>query len=123
MWIAQLTTRTCGSCAAEHGEHHPLSEDGPLDHHAGRCTRAPITKTYKQLGIDLPEPKSAVQDGEAWFKGLGEAGQRDILGPSKFEAWKSGRFPREQWSMRVKNPGWRDSYVPRPVSKISSAPR
>ena len=55
-WVAQLDTRTCPSCWAQHGTEHPLDEPGPWDHQQGRCTRMPVTRTWADLGYDVPEP-------------------------------------------------------------------
>lgn len=111
-WLAQLDSRTCPSCWARHGTLHPLDEPGPLDHHQGRCARCPRTKSWAELGFDIPEPPSIVPDAEAKFASLSVAEQLKILGPSRHEAWVLGRFPMWRWSARRSNAGWRDSYVP-----------
>ena len=113
-WVADLSERTCRSCLAMHGSLHDLDEPGPLDHHQGRCSRVPITKTWKELGIDAPEPDGRVQpgDGEAWLAKQPERVQREILGDRGYEAWKAGQWPSSQWATRRQSADWRDSYGP-----------
>lgn len=115
-WVADLSERTCRSCLAMHGSLHPLDEPGPLDHHQGRCSRVPVTKTWKELGIDAPEPDGAVKpgDGEKWLNSQPEQVQREILGSRGYDAWKSGDWPSSDWSVRRESSGWRDSYGPAP---------
>lgn len=116
MWISALGPRTCPSCWAQHGSVHDLDEPGPQDHHQGRCTRAPVTKSWQDLGFKgIYEPASAVPDGQIEFGRLSEAQQREILGPKRFEAWQQGRYPMTDWSKRVSNGDWRDSHVTSPA--------
>lgn len=113
IWLAELSTRTCPSCFAQHGSEHPLSEPGPFDHQQGRCSRMPQTKTWAELGFpDMKEPASIIPDAGAYFDRLPAADQKKILGVRGHEAWKAGEFPMTDWSARRTTPGWRDSYVP-----------
>ena len=109
-WLAQLDSRTCPSCWGKHGSEHPLSEPGPFDHHQGRCARCPLTKTWAELGFDIPEPASVIPDAASRFESLSSAEQKTILGPARYDAWAAGNFPMGSWSVRRTNPGWRDSY-------------
>lgn len=115
-WVADLSERTCRSCLAMHGSLHDLDEPGPLDHHQGRCSRVPVTKTWKELGIKAPEPGGVVKpgDGEKWLSNQPESVQRDILGSRGYDAWKSGDWPSSDWAVRRESSGWRDSYGPAP---------
>lgn len=119
-WIATLSTRTCPACIAQHGSKHPLSEPGPHDHHQGRCARMPITATWKELGIDAPEPASVVPDAPTWWNGLSEADKRRILGPSRYDAYRRGDFPMSDWPVRRENPGWRPSVHTAPVPRSAA---
>lgn len=119
LWMATLnSSRTCISCIAQHGQMHPLDEPGPLDHHQGRCTRLPKTKSWEELGFTgIPEPPGLTPEtGEEWFGRLAEEQQRKILGPTRYEAWREGRFPPRLWSQRKSSEGWRDAYhVGKPI--------
>lgn len=116
VWWAQLGPRTCPSCVDQHGKLHPLDEPGPLDHHQGRCARVPRTKTWAELGYDVPETRPAVETGRDWFNRQPEGVQRSVLGPKRFEAWQAGDYPPDAWSVRRSATGWRPSYHVGPVS-------
>jgi hypothetical protein len=83
IWSAHLgDSRTCMSCIAMHGTEHPLSE--PLrDHYNGRCAMIP-----KVPGYDNPIKES----GQEWFEKQSEAKQKAMMGASKWEAWREGKF-------------------------------
>jgi hypothetical protein len=117
-WLAQCDTRTCPSCWAQNGTLHDLDEFGPDDHQQGRCARVPVTKPWSELGLQVEEPVSLFPDAQGLFEALPAAEQLRILGPARYEAWVSGRFPMDQWSVRRTTPGWRDSYgvAPAPQS-------
>lgn len=113
-WIADLSDRTCRSCLSMHGSYHPLSEPGPLDHPQGRCIRAPVTKTWKELGFKgIDEPPSVIKpgDGERWLKAQSTQVQDSILGKAGAEAWRNGNWSASNWSELRSNTGWRDSYI------------
>lgn len=113
VWLTHLTATTCRSCIGLNGTVHDLDEPGPLDHQSGRCSRMPKTKTYAELGIDLPEPEpSGLVDTEAWFAALSESEQRGILGPKGWAAWRAGDYPMSDWSTKRTTDGWRDSFAP-----------
>jgi len=113
VWLANLQPRTCAACLGMHGSVHSLEERGPLGHQQCRCSRCPKTKTWAELGYDgVDEPADATPDPDAFFESLSVGQQMQILGRDRYEAWKAGGFPRDEWAQRQKNPGWRDSYVP-----------
>ena len=114
-WLTELSHRTCPSCIAQNGTEWPLEEPGPLDHQCGRCSRVPIIKPLRELGIGGPEPRSAVPNSRAWFEAQSPEAQLAIMGPKRFEAWRAGRYPFEAWSQRRHTEGWRDSFGVGPV--------
>ena len=119
VWWAQLGPRTCSSCIAQHGQLHPLDEPGPLDHHQGRCTRLPRTKTWEELGFHgIPETRPEIELGPDWFDRQPENVQLAILGPKKLEAWMGGDFPFEEWSIRKSTVGWRDAFHVRSLNQL-----
>lgn len=111
VWSASLSARTCPSCWAMDGQEFPLDQSGPDDHQSGRCTRVTKTKSWKELGFDLPEPPSLMPDAAATFNALPKVDQLQVLGPGRYQAWKAGDFPMDKWATKRINPGWRDSYV------------
>lgn len=123
-----FVVHNCPSCISHHGELHPLDDPGPLDHHQGRCSRLPVTKTWGQLGYpDIDEPPTALDEdaGYQWFQNQSETMQKNILGPKRYDAWTGGRYPVDDWTIRKHhwsrdengNPvqDWRDSYHVGPV--------
>lgn len=119
IWTAKLGARTCAGCWGMNGQEFPNDAPGPQDHQQGRCARVPKTKSWEELGISGIEPTGAkVADSGAAFDRLTEVQQTAILGPGRFAAWKEGKFPINQWAIRTNNPGWRQSYTARPLSKI-----
>jgi hypothetical protein len=80
IWWAELDSETCMSCVAMHGTVHELDETLD-DHHNGRCAMLPY------LGDNAPEAT-----GKDWFDRQDEATQRSMMGATKFEAWKEGKF-------------------------------
>lgn len=119
-WHCELSERSCPACIAMDGSMHPVDEPGPNDHVNGRCTALPVTKTWKQLGIDLPEPAPITQPAADRFGALPEATQRAILGPARYDAWKAGDYPPSQWAQTRQNDGWRDSVQVSPAPKAQS---
>ncbi|MDQ0756084.1 phage minor head protein [Arthrobacter sp. B3I4] len=117
-WHADLGPRTCPSCWAKHGTRHPLDEDGPNDHQNGRCARVTVTKSWKDLGIDIEEPPSATKDAETVFNELTRATQRDIMGAQRLELLQSGKVSWSDLTAVKQTDGWRDSHVVVPVKDL-----
>ena len=82
IWWADLPGEPCMSCIAEHGTEHPLTESLD-DHYNGRCAALPLLRG---------EAPGQVGAGEDWFASLDEAKQKELMGESRWDAWKSGRF-------------------------------
>jgi hypothetical protein len=121
-WWSALDSRVCPSCWSKHGNEYPLSVPGPWDHPRGRCTRLPLVKPWKDLGITMPEPASAAPaSARAVFDALPAADQLAIMGPGRLAALKSGTASWPDLSMRRNAPTWRPSYVATPVSKLLAA--
>jgi hypothetical protein len=119
-WHCEFGARTCPACIAKDGTIHPLDEPGPNDHPNGRCAAIPRAKSWADLGIDLPEPAPLRQTGQQWFDAQPASTQRQILGPSRYDAWKAGDYPPERWAVMQDNTGWRPSLQ---VSKPPAAYR
>lgn len=87
IWYSQLISgRTCMSCVAQHGTLHGL-EERLNDHHNGLCVPLPSVKGY---------PAPVEQGGADWFAAQPEAVQRQMMGPGKYAAWKSGQVAIDQ---------------------------
>lgn len=117
-WLATLNTRTCPACWGKHGSKHPLSERGPDGHQQCRCARAPLTKSWAELGLDVPEPPSLIRDGQQEFRRLSKSEQLEVMGPTRLRALDTGRAAWGDLAQLRHNDGWRDGYYVRPVSSF-----
>jgi len=89
IWWSSLDSDTCMACAIEHGTIH--SNDESMDSHYNcRCTSIPVVAGYDDK----------VQTGADWFNNLSEKQQRDMMGNSAFDAWKSGAFDLSDMATR-----------------------
>ena len=79
------------SCVAQHGKEFNYDET-LNDHHNGRCVPVPKTISYRDLGLDLPDPVAPFETGEQWFNHQPEAIQRQMMGVGKYEAWRDNKF-------------------------------
>jgi hypothetical protein len=108
IWYAALDTETCGACIAMHGTRH--SADEVLDdHYNGRCSMIPITIT---------NPNPDIESGLEWFGKLDEDKQREILGDSKYEAWKDGKFDLDQLTHQKDEPVYGTMRVERSLKSL-----
>ena len=117
-WLSSRSKTTCAACWSRDGSIHELSEPGPNDHVCGRCTRMVRTKTWAELGIDLPEPEGLARiSAEDHFRSLPQEQQLKIMGPARLKALDDGAA----WSdlaVLKHNPDWRSSWQVRPVRDL-----
>ncbi|MHA2068603.1 MAG: phage minor head protein, partial [Candidatus Thorarchaeota archaeon] len=130
MYTATLDRRTCLQCSPLDGRVYyysgavrgvraamgieysvvleQFSETGDLapalpQHPLCRCTYAPVTKSWKELGLDIKDAPpgtrasltgqipSTVTYGQ-WLTTQPEAFQLEVLGPTRFKMWKEGKI-------------------------------
>lgn len=115
-WHATLSARTCPACISQHGSTHAASEPGPLGHQQCRCTAVPVTKTWREMGIDQPEPADDFPNARAWFRQQPRAVKLQIMGRERLRQLEAGELEWQDLSTRVENPHWRPSYVVAPLS-------
>lgn len=113
-WVATLDSRTCRICAVRDGllydlDHKPIGHSIPWGagpgrmHRNDRCTSSPTLKTFKEMGLDLPEiqlPGRRVR-GEGivpsnttysdWLKRQPAGVQNNILGVNRARDFRAGR--------------------------------
>lgn len=119
VWTAQLDSKTCPSCVAEHGTEHDLTEFGPDDHQNGRCARTPLVKPWSELGFtSVPEPDSDMVTGPEWFAAQPEGTQLAIVGQQRLDALQSGRIGWDDMAKTRSVRGWRDSTVPATLADL-----
>lgn len=118
LWSANLDARTCPSCLSQHGQLHPIDEPGPQDHQCGRCARVPKTKSWRELGFNIDEPRDLMPDAKAWFNNLDDGTQKDIMGAERLALLQAGDIGWEDLSTKRVTPGWRDSQHVTPVKAL-----
>lgn len=68
VWTSTLDTRTCPICAGRDGQQFDVGDGPQPPAHVGcRCTRSPVLKSWRELGIDadeMTESTRASMDGQ-----------------------------------------------------------
>lgn len=103
-FVATLDSRTTLICAAHDSEIYPLGE-GPMPplHPNCRSTITAVTKSFDEMGLDRKDytaDQRASLDGqitnpgnfEKWLKGKDEAFQNGLLGKTRADLWRDGKF-------------------------------
>ncbi len=109
---------TCIQCASLDGNKYQLGEGPSCPLHVNcRCTEIPVTVSWRELGIDADEIEDVARpwtirddvpigeggrnirdygfhEGEyaQWFESRGEAFQRTVLGPGRYELYTEGKI-------------------------------
>ncbi|WP_162828309.1 phage minor head protein [Escherichia coli] len=116
--VSTLDSRTTTICAARSGLQWDIETLEPIGHsvpfrsgppyHIGcRSTISPVTRSFRELGIDIdevPRTTRASLDGEVpadlsfdqFLKNKGEAFQNDLLGKGKADLWRKGNITLTQ---------------------------
>ena len=102
-YVATLDTKTCPVCGTLDGKVWDLDEQHPTPpmHYNCRCVIAPITKSWRELGIDKDEVPPSVRssmngyvpetiDYKEWLAKQSEKTQAEILGPTRLKMYKQG---------------------------------
>jgi len=121
-WLATLDTRCCIACGAMDGREFDLDNKPMLPNHPRcRCVYIPITKTWREMGIDQDEIKKDIRpdnfkEGVAkktdksfpeMFKDFSKQEKIDFLGPTRFDYINSGKLDFED----LVNPKTGDLYL------------
>lgn len=96
VWHSDKSSRTCLTCVLMHGEVFDLDQE-LNDHPNGRCSRVPKTKTWAELFPDvdmtgISETSIQVPKGLDTFKDLPIKSQQELLGKTKYAAYKDGKL-------------------------------
>lgn len=113
-WVAALSPRTCPACLAMHGEIFPV--DRRLhDHPNGRCAVQPVTVDWSELGLAKePGPGVEVPSRDAWFWRQPREQRVKLLGPLRYEAFRSGYLSWRDMA-GVRDSPWGPQVYLRPV--------
>ncbi|MGC4107821.1 MAG: phage minor head protein [Thermomicrobiales bacterium] len=94
VWHSAANERTCAVCWAKHGSVHPLDEE--MSSHVNcRCSMVPKTKTWKELGFNVPddlETSINVEEGESLFSKQDLRTKQLVLGPTAYKAYERGEI-------------------------------
>lgn len=106
VWVAALDTRTCAMCWAMHGTVHTL-EERLDDHPNGRCSAIPRMKSWEEMGFQgILDTRPDVPEGSTVFRKLPADQQKEILGPTKYKAYKDGELRLPDLVGRKYDPKW-----------------
>ena len=116
--VSTLDSRTTTICAARSGLQWDIETLEPIGHsvpfrsgppyHIGcRSTVSPVTRSFRELGInidEIPASTRASMDGQVssalsfdqFLKSKGEAFQNDLLGKGKADLWRKGNITLTQ---------------------------
>jgi SPP1 gp7 family putative phage head morphogenesis protein len=109
-WHAALDRRTCAVCIGLHGR--LFQTDEPMrPHPACRCSVIPETKSWRDLGYDVPGPDRIIETGPDWFARQPVTTQQDVLGPAAYEAYVAGDVELEDFIRLRRSGTWGNSYV------------
>lgn len=109
-WHAALDKRTCATCIALHNRLFATAE--PMrPHPACRCSVVPETKSWRDLGYDVPSPTRTTETGPDWFARQPAELQREVLGPAAHEAYAAGDVDLEDFIRLRRSQTWGSSYV------------
>jgi SPP1 gp7 family putative phage head morphogenesis protein len=112
-WVSTLDSRTSAVCRGRDGKVYPVnSGPRPPAHINCRSTTVPVTKSFRELGIDLDDvaPSTrASMDGQvpegmsysAWLRTKPPAFQDDILGKSKGKLFRDGAIDLDRFVDRA----------------------
>ena len=89
--ISAKDDRVCLACLALDGTEQPTDEVMPT-HPNCRCAAVPITVSYRDLGLDVPEDTRESESAQQWFEAQPETVQRGMMGETRFTAWQRGEF-------------------------------
>lgn len=108
-WLSTLDGRTTDICRARDGKvFKPGEGPRPPAHVNCRSTTVPITKSWKELGVDLDEAPAgtrASMDGQVpadmnysdWLKRQPQSVVEDVLGKSKAKLFTDGQLPLDRF--------------------------
>lgn len=104
-WSASLGRRSCPVCIVMNGTFHSLEEEFG-SHPNCRCSPVPVTKSYRELGLDIDEPDEVIINGSEWFAKQDEELQLFVLGKAKFEAYREGKIELSDLVHKEANEQW-----------------
>jgi SPP1 gp7 family putative phage head morphogenesis protein len=109
-YVATLDASTCPICGPLDGQTFSIG-DGPVPprHPNCRCTTTPITKSFREMGIDMDEFGPGLRHSmnglvpstttyPQWLRGQSTAVQNQVLGTTKAKAFRAGKIKLSRFS-------------------------
>ena len=116
--VSAKDERVCLACIALDDKLY--ENDEPLDEHVnGRCALVPQTVTYRDLGLDVDDPREESMNAREWFEEQEVATQREMLGAGRYAAWKDGAFDLEDMAKVERNATWGDQAVEKTLAELT----
>jgi SPP1 gp7 family putative phage head morphogenesis protein len=107
--IAARSPRTCVACLALDGREYPLTV--PFEEHVnGRCAMVPVLLRGDPIQWET---------GPEWFAAQPEATQRQMMGPGRWELWRTGRIGWDDLVTIHENERWGNSPQVTPVRELA----
>lgn len=114
-WISTLDQKVCEQCAARADKEwdnkgqpigHGIPFATPPIHYNDRCILTAVTKTFRELGLDIDEPPTGTRasvDGQVsgkttfddFLKRKSQAWQDETLGKGRADLWREGAITLE----------------------------
>lgn len=109
-WSSRLIPdRTCAACWARHGQIFPITT--PMGSHpACLCVPEPVVDGLAPLA-----------SGETRLRRLPVADQRQVLGPSRWQAWHDGAFPLSEVAVATRSQLWGPGLRTRSLTELVGA--
>jgi SPP1 gp7 family putative phage head morphogenesis protein len=105
VWLSRRSRRTCSACLAMDGSFH--SNDEPFgSHQRCACIAVPQTKTWAELGYDIPDHPQDLGTGAAAFAKFSATDQEHVLGKAKYEAYRDGKITLADTVLVKDDPHW-----------------
>lgn len=99
MWYASLIG-ACPVCVSMHGSIHGVNEI-MATHPNCRCSWIPVTKSWQELGFDVPDTNPKIERGADWFARQPAERQVAMLGRERQAAYANGLTLAEMVGRRV----------------------
>lgn len=112
-WLATLDTRTCPQCQGLDGKTFEVGKGVRTPaHHACRCVRIPVLKSWREMGFDIDELEPgtrASMNGQVpaslnyndWLKKQPASVQDEALGPTRGAMFRRGGMTVDSFTNRA----------------------
>jgi SPP1 gp7 family putative phage head morphogenesis protein len=86
---------------------------------AHNCVMLPETKSYRELGLDIPDDRRPVESGESRFAKLTAEQQQAVLGRGAYERYRAGKLKLPDLVGERVDPKWGLVRYRKPLSEVA----